>query len=153
MARPLPEENWPRVEEARGYSMTRPHFCGETLRWWSPSADGRRMESRGEGGPCVGARDAHPTNRVVHSRFTDGSWNLFLRPATGAAEARITFSAANEVDPVLSPDGCAVVFASDQGRGLGSTALYRLDLSPFSGGCYAFFPRSVPRSDVSLKPK
>ena len=111
------------------------------------------METRGEGEACVVTRSTHPTDRAVHSRFTDGSWNLFLRPAKDAVERRITFSAANELDPVLSPDGCAVVFASDQGRGLGSTALYRLDLSPFIGGCYALFRGSIPRSDVSLKPK
>lgn len=145
MSRPFHEERWPRVEAARGYSMTRPYFCGESLRWWSPSADGRRMESRGEGEACAVSRLAHPTGREVHSRFTNGSWNLFLRSATSVAERRITFSDANELDPVLSPDGCAVVFASDQGRGLGSTALYRVDLAPLVAGCGAFRSPSSPR--------
>lgn len=145
MSRPLHEESWPRVEAARGYSMARPHFCGESLRWWSPTADGRRMESRGEGEACAVSRPARSTGWEVHSRFTDGSWNLFLRSAKSVAEHRITSSDANELDPVLSPDGCAVVFASDQGRGLGSTALYRLDLAPLVAGCDAFSSAPSPR--------
>jgi hypothetical protein len=135
VARPFHEENWPRVETARGYSMIRPHFCGESLRWWSPSSDGRRMESRGKGEACEVSRRRKTQGPEVRSRFTYGSWNLFIRSAEGALERRITFSDANELDPVLSPDGCAVVFASDQGRGLGSTALYRVDLSPLIAGC------------------
>jgi len=145
MSRPLHEESWPRVEAARGYSMARPHFCGESLRWWSPTADGRRMESRGEGEACAVSRPARSTGWEVHSRFTNGSWNLFLRSAKSVAERRITSSDANELDPVLSPDGCAVVFASDQGRGLGSTALYRLDLAPLVAGCDAFSSAPSPR--------
>lgn len=129
-------EAWPRVAEARGYSMMRPHFCGENLRWFSPSSDGRRQESRGAGEPCSfdGARSS--PRRSVRARFTDGSWNLYLEDAASRADSiQLTASEANEVDPVMASNGCEVVFASDQGRGLGSTALYRLDLSPFIDGC------------------
>jgi Tol biopolymer transport system component len=48
---------------------------------------------------------------------------------------RLTFSDANEIDPAMTPDGCGVVFASDQGRGLGSSALYLMDFSRIIGGC------------------
>lgn len=143
-SQPLREESWPRVEAARGYSMGRPHYCGAALRWWSPSADGRRMESRGEGEACVLARATDPSRPFVRSGFSDGSWNLFLRSSTSGLERQITFSEANELDPVVSPDGCAVVFASDQGRGLGSTALYRLDLTPFIDGCGGATPPAPP---------
>ena len=106
--------------------------------------DGRRLESKGAGTDCSSATPeaVRPTSlpaadesRVV-SRFTDGSWNLYLR--TGRPRvlgSRLTFSDANEVDPVWTPDGCAIVFASDQGRGLGSTALYLLDVSGLMDGC------------------
>lgn len=129
-------EAWPRVVEARGYSMMSPHFCGENLRWLVPSSDGRRIESRGAGEPC-GPQDGddRPARRVT-SRFTNGSWNLFLSDgALSADPVQLTSSDANEIDPVMAPDGCEVVFASDQGRGLGSTALYRLELSRFIGSC------------------
>jgi hypothetical protein len=137
-------EAWSRVEPAKGYSMTRPYFCGPRLRWWSPSSDGRRMESRGEGSDCPKT----PSDSVspVVSRFENGSWNLYLHEQRwGQTDQQLTFSDANEVDPVVSPDGCTVVFASDQGRGLGSTALYSLDLSKVIGRCVRSAPSSDPR--------
>ncbi len=138
------EEAWKRIESAKGYSMIRPHFCDANLRWWSPSRDGRRLESMGAGTDCSApppeavrspGLPAADERRVV-SRFTDGSWNLYLGGGRGhVLGTRLTFSDANEVDPVWTPDGCAVVFASDQGRGLGSTALYLLDVSGLMAGC------------------
>ncbi len=140
------EERWTMIETARGYSMMRPYFCGSNLRWLSPSADGHRLESRGEGEDC-GSEGAASTTRGggrVLSRFVDGSWDLYLQRAN-APEIRLTRSRANEVDPAATPDGCGVVFASDQGRGLGSTALYRLDLAPFIEGCAGPGPVAGPR--------
>jgi len=141
------DESWPRIETARGYSMMKPYFCGSDLRWRSPSADGRRQESRGEGGDCAATNAVsaeRPGLRVV-SRFAAGSWDLYLQGLAGTSEIRLTRSPANEIDPVLTPDGCGVVFASDQGRGLGSTALYRLDLRPFIEECAGPGPAAGPR--------
>ncbi len=130
------EETWPRVAEAKGYSMMNPHFCGADLRWFVPSRDGRGRESRGSGHDCGSIdHDSLYGNAAVISRFTDGSWNLHLARASHGDPIQLTFSDANEVDPVFTPDGCGIVFASDQGRGLGSTALYRLDVSRFTTGC------------------
>ncbi len=131
------DEWWPRIESARGYSMMRPYFCGSALRWLSPSGDGHRLESRGVGEDC-GGRGVDPMMRGggrVASRFAFGSWDLYLQAPADGPEIRVTHSRANELDPVPTPDGCSVVFASDQGRGLGSTALYRLDLSPLIAAC------------------
>ncbi len=135
------DEAWPRVVAASGYSMMNPHFCGENLRWFVPSSDGRGRESRGAGESC-GHR---PAPEAVTSRFADGSWNLYLQVASAAHSTRLTSSDANEIDPVMTPGGCDVVFASDQGRGLGSTALYRLDLSRFIAGCDTAARASDPR--------
>jgi hypothetical protein len=131
------DEAWPRIESAKGYSAMKPYFCGADLRWLSPSADGRRLESRGAGDDCGadGAFGKVTRGPSVVSRFTEGSWDLYLQPGAQRPEIRLTRSPANEIDPVLAPDGCSVVFASDQGRGLGSTALYRLDVSRFTGEC------------------
>ena len=135
-------ESWPRIESAHGYSMTRPYFCGQNLRWWSPSKDGRRLESFGNGSGCA-LRPAAALGTTVTSRFTEGSWNLYLQTGgSSPIETRVSYGDANEIDPVLTPDGCAIVFASDQGRGLGSTALYRADVSPFIEGCEALGPAS-----------
>jgi hypothetical protein len=126
--------------------MMSPHFCGASLRWLSPAADGRGLESHGSGEDC--ARDGAPPTALrgpgVVSRFTSGSWNLFLLDP-GRPDLQLTHSSANEIDPAISPDGCFVVFASDQGRGLGSTALYRLDLRPLIGRCGTPGPASGPR--------
>ncbi len=140
-------ESWPRVDVARGYSMMTPYFCGEHLRWMSPSADGRRLESHGSGDDCTAPSVIEESSSaVIRSRFTEGSWNLYLSPGPSRVqETQITFSSANEVDPVLTPDGCGVVFASDQGRGLGSTALYRLNLSGLKDVCARSWPGAVPR--------
>lgn len=141
------DESWPRIEAARGYSMMKPYFCGPELRWRSPSADGRRLESRGAGGECPasGPVSLERPGVSVISRFDAGSWDLYLRGREGTPEIRLTRSRANEIDPALTPDGCGVVFASDQGRGLGSTALYRLDLRAFIEGCAGPGPAGGPR--------
>jgi len=115
----------------------KPYFCGSALRFFSPSADGRRLESRGEGTDCAASAGASAPGGggKVSARLASGSSDLYLAGRPGQPEIRLTHSPANEIDPVMAPDGCSVVFASDQGRGLGSTALYRLDLSPFIEGC------------------
>jgi uncharacterized membrane protein len=136
-------EAWPRIAEATGYSMFRPHYCGANLRWFVPSSDGRGLETRGAGEHCAASVRA-PGEVEVTSRFANGSFNLYLNHSGLAGSTRITFSDANEVDPVFTPDGCAVVFASDQGRGLGSTALYRLDVSRLIPGCAGDEPALVP---------
>jgi len=133
-------EPWSRIEAAKGYSMMRPYFCGERLRWLSPAADGRRLESRGEGEDC--APIAAPRAARVESRFTEGSWNLYLHGTSAGLEQRLTYSSANELEPVPTPDGCGVVFASDQGRGLGSTALYRIEVPALKGECAGAGPAS-----------
>ena len=134
-------EAWPRVAEARGYSMMNPHWCGQNLRWFVPSSDGRTIESRGAGESCGHKSASGP----VTSRFADGSWNLYLDVAASGSSIQLTTSDANEIDPVMAPGGCEVVFASDQGRGLGSTALYRLDLSRFIAECDTGARASDPR--------
>lgn len=140
------DEAWPRVVKEGGYTMMKPHFCGENLRWFAPSSDGRGQVSRGAGEPCRFESRPEVGNHAVMSRFTDGSWSLYLVDAASPDNSiPLTSSDANEIHPVAAPGGCEVVFASDQGRGLGSTALYRLDLSRFTEGCDTAGRASGPR--------
>ena len=67
------------------------------------------------------------------SRFGEHSKDLFAE--LDGREIRLTRARSNEVDPVLDPTGCGVIFASDRGRGLGSYALYRLSLAGIVSGC------------------
>jgi hypothetical protein len=139
------EESWPRVMEARGYSVMKPHFCGVDLRWLAPTSDGRGLEKHGAGKDCGVESRSASGRAVVESRFAEGSYNLYLAGVAAGGPTRITFSDANEIDPTFTPDGCGIVFASDQGRGLGSTALYRLDASRFIAGCGGDAPAADPR--------
>ena len=66
---------------------------------------------------------------VVAQVFREGSWDVEVMARDGRIVA-VTRDTANEVEPSWSADGHAVLFASDRGRGLGSTAIYS---APFEG--------------------
>jgi hypothetical protein len=53
-----------------------------------------------------------------------GSWDLDAVSTRDGRTVSITRDAANEIEPSWSEDGQRVLFASDRGRGLGSTAAY-----------------------------
>lgn len=127
---------WTRLGRPGEYSRIAPHFCGGVLGWWAPTRDGRALESRSDDpryASCGARREVAATGWAtsqtrperVRARFERGSWNLFVSAGSGT-EIRLTDDAGNEVDPVWTPDGNAIVFASDRGRGLESFALYRL---------------------------
>jgi hypothetical protein len=121
------------------YSKEAPHFCGGALGWWSPAADGRSLERRSDDPgyrPCVEARPGAGSaalspdgRRSAIARFRDGSWDIAVTHE-GQPEWWISLGRSNERDPAWTPDGQAIVFASDLGRGLGSHALYRVAIPP-----------------------
>jgi len=63
--------------------------------------------------------------QIVFYSNRNGSDDLYLMTLNGAAEHRLTGSAANEREPSCSPDGRSVVYASDAS---GSFQIYRLAL-------------------------
>jgi hypothetical protein len=66
--------------------------------------------------------------RIALESWEEGSWDLRVVLRDGSGSRRVTSDPANELEPAWSVDGASLLFASDRGRGLGSTAVYRIDL-------------------------
>jgi Tol biopolymer transport system component len=66
--------------------------------------------------------------RIALESWEEGSWDLRVVSRDGSGSRRVTSDPANELEPAWSLDGASLLFASDRGRGLGSTAVYRIDL-------------------------
>jgi hypothetical protein len=66
--------------------------------------------------------------RIALESWEEGSWDLRVVARDGSGSRRVTSDPANELEPAWSADGASLLFASDRGRGLGSTAVYRIDL-------------------------
>ena len=56
----------------------------------------------------------------------DGGWDIWLLELARGTTTRVTIDPANDVDPVWSPDGTALIFASDRTHGF---ALFRKSLT------------------------
>ena len=67
---------------------------------------------------------------LAYSRQQDGVWNLWLRNIHTGEETRITSAHCNDISPAWEEDSKTLVFASDCGRSLGLTALYRQRVVP-----------------------
>jgi hypothetical protein len=63
---------------------------------------------------------------TVYVTFERGNWDVGLRNRRSGETRILTSSLANDVMPVLSPDGREVFFASDRRRGYRFTAVYRM---------------------------
>ena len=66
--------------------------------------------------------------RVVFSAWRDGSWDLWLADRNQGGAFALTRTPANEVEPSWRLTGDAVLFASDERRGLASTTLREIPL-------------------------
>ena len=53
---------------------------------------------------------------AVEMLGADGGWDIWLLELARGTTTRVTFDPANDVDPVWSPDGTALIFASDRTR-------------------------------------
>lgn len=67
---------------------------------------------------------------LAYARQSHGVWNLWLRNMQTAEETRITSADCNDVSPSWEADSKTLLFASDCGRALGLTALYRRRVLP-----------------------
>jgi hypothetical protein len=147
---PSPDPGWQRIPTARGYLMAEPVACGGRLGWITIAGDrfvfadesGAVLRGAGhllgprcdEGRLRFGVHDPadgrlSPDGRsLLVPSWEEGSWDIRVVDRASGTSRRLTRDPANEVEPTWSEDGRAVLFASDRRRGLGSTALYRLEL-------------------------
>src|SRR5262249_49235112 len=66
--------------------------------------------------------------RVAFSRRRGGEEHVWILDTRTGAEEQLTFSRGNDTEPAWSPDGGAIYFASDRGRGIFMPAIYRIAL-------------------------
>jgi Glycosyltransferase family 87/WD40-like Beta Propeller Repeat len=67
---------------------------------------------------------------LVYSQLNHGSWNLRLRDRGTGRTTALTDASCNAVDPSWGSDSHTLLFASDCGRAIGLTALYRRRVVP-----------------------
>jgi hypothetical protein len=67
---------------------------------------------------------------LVYSRLHHGSWNLQLRDRLSGKTSPLTNEPCNSIQPSWEPDSRTLLFASDCGRAIGLTALYRRQVVP-----------------------
>lgn len=152
----LPDPGWLRVGEARGYLAAEPVACEGGIAWLAilgdryviRHSDGRVLQVDAErlSPRCVGGRlepgldDDSASGRLRRPRLSpdgrsvlvqsweQGSWDIRIIDRASGESRRLTSQPSNEVEPAWGADGASVLFASDWRRGLGSTALYRIEL-------------------------
>ena len=69
---------------------------------------------------------------LVYSQLHFGSWNLQLRNRISGETSPLTAEPCNSIQPAWEADSRTLLFASDCGRAIGLTALYRRQAVPLS---------------------
>jgi Tol biopolymer transport system component len=67
---------------------------------------------------------------LVYSELRRGSWNLRLRDRSTGKSLPLTDAPCNAIQASWEPDSRTILFASDCGRAVGLTALYRRQAVP-----------------------
>jgi Tol biopolymer transport system component len=67
---------------------------------------------------------------LAYSRMQRGSWNLWIRSMNTGQSVQITDADCNSVEPVWDTDSKTLIYASDCGRSLWFTALYKRRIFP-----------------------
>jgi hypothetical protein len=83
----------------------------------------------------VAGRLRHPRlspdgTRVAFQAFVAGSWDVCAVDRPTGLFTRVTRGPSNDVEPAWTADGRSILFASDRGRGLGLTMIYRVPSPP-----------------------
>jgi hypothetical protein len=67
---------------------------------------------------------------LAYSRLDRGYWNLWIREMRGGETMRVTDAECNSIEPSWDKDSVTLVYASDCGRALWFTALYKRRVAP-----------------------
>jgi len=70
---------------------------------------------------------------LAYSRCERGSWHLYVTRLGSTARRRLTGGECNSISPVWEADSKILIYATDCGRGLETTALARMTGSPGPG--------------------
>jgi hypothetical protein len=111
------------VPEQHGYIEVEPQVTPSGIEFKSMIASGWDLRSIPiEGGP--------PAERrwTLYSSFERGNWDVAVRDIRTGETRILTSSQANDLMPVLSPNGKEIFFASDRRRGYRFTAIHRMSL-------------------------
>jgi hypothetical protein len=87
--------------------------------------------------PVVGSADVHPSNsalspdgrRLAFTSDAGGSQHIFIKDVATSRVSRVTGGNCNNSEPAWDLSGRTIVFASDCGRAVGLSALYRVDVA------------------------
>jgi len=74
-----------------------------------------------------GSPDGH---WLAYSQLSSGNWNLWLHSLDTGKERRLTHAACNDIEPTWTADSRTLIYASDCGRALWLTALYKRRIFP-----------------------
>jgi hypothetical protein len=109
--------------ELHGYIEVQPRFGSTGIEFQSMVANGWAARS-------IPTDSSGPVQKdwTVYSTFERGNWDVAARNLRTGESRILTSSQANDLMPVLSPDGREVVFASDRRRGYRFTAIYRMSM-------------------------
>jgi Tol biopolymer transport system component len=86
--------------------------------------------------PAVGSTSIHPSDsvrspdgrRIAFTSDADGSQQILLKDLASGRVSRFTSGNCNNSEPAWDLNSNAIVFASDCGRAVGLSALYRVDV-------------------------
>ena len=67
---------------------------------------------------------------LAYGREEHGAWQLWVMNVQGGEQVRLTEADCNSIEPAWAPDSKNLVYATDCGRGLGYTALNRIQAVP-----------------------
>ena len=65
---------------------------------------------------------------LAYSRCEHGTWQLYVSSLDGTATRRLTYGDCNSISPAWGADSQSLIYATDCGRGLGMTALARIEI-------------------------
>jgi serine/threonine protein kinase len=96
--------------------------------WLAPAADlfnPRQITSGTERDDGMRGLSWTPEGKIVYRSVAGGTPNIWIMAANGSGQRQLSFNTSQNFDPVVSPDGQYIVWAS---RRTGNTNLWRVDL-------------------------